>query len=296
MTCSSRSSDGYLLEGAVSNLLIKRGDELITPRTDLGILTGTTQVDLFRWAEGAGYRIGYEMLTPADLESADAAWLVSSGRHVAPIRAVDGVERPIDVRAHRGDERVLARPPGVAGTKRRAPGPSTKGPSVTDEATHDPPAVRSGRLLLASQAVPAKQEARRRTEDSRLRSTSDRSVSVHQAHAFGSHPAQSSAAVTVSGNPQVTLRITDCSSAGELPRPSRERSGRLRGNPSGGSGTILCEGRGEPRPTLRNSVSASATALRLRFLGHLRRVRASSVDTRLLSLRHGARGEVSLDS
>jgi len=91
------SSDGYLLEGAVSNLLIKRGDELITPRTDLGILTGTTQVDLFRWAEGARYRIGYQLLTPADLEAADAAWLVSSGRHVAPIRAVDGVERPIDV-------------------------------------------------------------------------------------------------------------------------------------------------------------------------------------------------------
>jgi 4-amino-4-deoxychorismate lyase len=91
------SSDGYLLEGAVSNLLIKRGNELITPRTDLGILTGTTQVDLFRWAEGAGYRIGYELLKPADLEAAEAAWLVSSGRHVAPIRAVDGVDRPIDV-------------------------------------------------------------------------------------------------------------------------------------------------------------------------------------------------------
>jgi 4-amino-4-deoxychorismate lyase len=90
------SSDGYLLEGAVSNLLIRRGDELVTPRTDQGILTGTTQVDLFRWAESAGFRIGYELLTPADLAGAEAAWLVSSGRHVAPIRAVDGVERPID--------------------------------------------------------------------------------------------------------------------------------------------------------------------------------------------------------
>jgi hypothetical protein len=138
-------------------------------------------------------------------------------------------------------------------------------------------------LLLASQAVPAKQEARRRTEDSRLRSTSDRSLSVHPAHAFGSHPAQSSAAVTVSGNPQVTLRTTDCSSAGELPRPSRERSGRLRGNPIGGSGTILCEGRGEPRPTLRNSVSASATALRLRFSRHLRRSRRAGSAPRAVS-------------
>ena len=90
------SSDGYLLEGAVSNLLLRRGNQLITPRVDLGILAGTTQADLYTWAEAEGFVTGYELLTPADLERADAAWLVSSVRHVAPVRAVDGVERPID--------------------------------------------------------------------------------------------------------------------------------------------------------------------------------------------------------
>jgi 4-amino-4-deoxychorismate lyase len=90
------SSDGYLLEGAVSNLLLRRGNQLITPRVDLGILAGTTQADLYTWAEAEGFVTGYELLKPADLESADAAWLVSSVRYVAPIRAVDGVERPID--------------------------------------------------------------------------------------------------------------------------------------------------------------------------------------------------------
>lgn len=91
------SSDGYLLEGAVSNLLLRRGNQLITPRVDLGILAGTTQADLYTWAESEGFVTGYELLTPADLEAADAAWLVSSVRHVAPVRAVDGVERPIDL-------------------------------------------------------------------------------------------------------------------------------------------------------------------------------------------------------
>lgn len=90
------SSDGYLLEGAVSNLLLRRGNQLVTPRVDLGILSGTTQADLYTWAEAEGFVTGYELLTPADLESADAAWLVSSVRHVTPLRAVDGVERPID--------------------------------------------------------------------------------------------------------------------------------------------------------------------------------------------------------
>ena len=90
------SSDGYLLEGAVSNLVLRRGQTLLTPRTDLGILAGTTQADLFTWAAGRGFATEYALLTVDDLSDADAAWLVSSGRHAAPIRAVDGVERPID--------------------------------------------------------------------------------------------------------------------------------------------------------------------------------------------------------
>jgi len=90
------SSDGYLLEGPTSTLLLRMGDRLVTPRTDLGILAGTTQADLFAWARSAGFSTGYELLTPSELAAADAAWLVSSVRHVAPVRAVDGVERAID--------------------------------------------------------------------------------------------------------------------------------------------------------------------------------------------------------
>src|SRR5690606_15924798 len=90
------SSDGYLLEGPTSSLLLRIGSRLVTPRVDLGILSGTTQADLFTWAETAGYATGYELLTPGDLESADAAWLVSSVRHVAPVRWVDGRYRAVD--------------------------------------------------------------------------------------------------------------------------------------------------------------------------------------------------------
>lgn len=90
------SSDGFLLEGAVSNLVLRTGKRLTTPRTDLGILEGTTQHDIFTWAQGEGYETAYELLTPQDLAAADAAWLVSSVRHAAPIRSVDGVQRDVD--------------------------------------------------------------------------------------------------------------------------------------------------------------------------------------------------------
>ena len=64
------SSDGYLLEGAVSNLVLVSGDRMTTPRTDLGILEGTTQHDIFTWAEQHGFTTSYETLTPEDLAAA----------------------------------------------------------------------------------------------------------------------------------------------------------------------------------------------------------------------------------
>ncbi|MCU1570414.1 MAG: 4-amino-4-deoxychorismate lyase [Naasia sp.] len=90
------SSDGYLLEGSTSNLLLRVGDTLVTPGTDLGILAGTTQGDLFEFARGQGLGTEYALLREEDLASADAAWLVSSVRHAAPIRQVDGVDRAVD--------------------------------------------------------------------------------------------------------------------------------------------------------------------------------------------------------
>jgi 4-amino-4-deoxychorismate lyase len=90
------SSDGYLLEGPTSTLVLRSGRSLRTSRTDLGILAGTTQAELFAWASGEGYTTSYDLLTPDDLATADAAWLVSSVRLAAPVRSVDGVEKPVD--------------------------------------------------------------------------------------------------------------------------------------------------------------------------------------------------------
>lgn len=90
------SSDGFLLEGATSSLVLRFGDRLVTPSTGLGILAGTTQADAFRFARGLGMTTGYEVLPRDALDQADAAWLLSSVRYAAPVRAVDGVERAID--------------------------------------------------------------------------------------------------------------------------------------------------------------------------------------------------------
>lgn len=90
------TSDGLLLEGPTSTLVLRTRMTLRTTRTDLGILAGTTQAELFEWAARNGFETTYEALTPADLAAADAAWLVSSVRLAAPISAVDGIPKPVD--------------------------------------------------------------------------------------------------------------------------------------------------------------------------------------------------------
>jgi 4-amino-4-deoxychorismate lyase len=90
------SSDGYLLEGPTANVVLLRDGRLLTPPLDAGILPGTTQADLFDWAPTRRLEPVYELLRPQDLLDADAAWLVSSVRHAAPIRAVDHAEVPVD--------------------------------------------------------------------------------------------------------------------------------------------------------------------------------------------------------
>jgi len=91
------SSDGYILEGPTSTVVFRRGTSILTPGTGLGILDGTTQANVFRFAESLGFQTGFELITPEQLRSADAAWLVSSVRLAAPVRAIDGETFPVDV-------------------------------------------------------------------------------------------------------------------------------------------------------------------------------------------------------
>lgn len=90
------STDGLLLEGPTSTVVVRRGNRLSTPPVEFGILPGTTQADLFEAAGEWGLTPVVEPLTVAELNDADAAWLVSSSRHAAPIRALDGRPRAVD--------------------------------------------------------------------------------------------------------------------------------------------------------------------------------------------------------
>jgi len=85
-----RSSDGLLLEGATSSLVLLADGLLLTPSAGAGILDGTTVSRVLAIGERNGHAAARRDLPVAALTSAEAAWLVSSTRRAVPIRSVDG--------------------------------------------------------------------------------------------------------------------------------------------------------------------------------------------------------------
>jgi 4-amino-4-deoxychorismate lyase len=90
------SSDGFVLEAPTASLILRVDDRFLTPAPNGGILHGTTQLSLFAHLEPQGVQTAYETIPVGALAEADAAWLVSSVRLAAPIRAIDGRALTLD--------------------------------------------------------------------------------------------------------------------------------------------------------------------------------------------------------
>jgi 4-amino-4-deoxychorismate lyase len=95
------SSDGYVLEGPRSTVVIAVGGEgvgsnvcLLTPPPWYPILRGTTQQALFGVARAKGYDCDYRALRVADLFAAQGIWLVSSMTLAARVHTLDGRALP----------------------------------------------------------------------------------------------------------------------------------------------------------------------------------------------------------
>lgn len=79
-----------LCEGTGSNVFVALGGELVTPPLDSGCLAGVTRALLLEALEAAGSPAAERAVPIAELPDADEAFLVSTTRHVQPIRLIDG--------------------------------------------------------------------------------------------------------------------------------------------------------------------------------------------------------------
>lgn len=102
------SHDGIVLEGPTSNIVIRRGDHLLTPDPTAGLLAGTTQRLLFDHAGRLELRADFADLSLDDVHAADGVWLVSSVRTAVTLRELDGRELNRDEALTREFQRIIA--------------------------------------------------------------------------------------------------------------------------------------------------------------------------------------------
>lgn len=103
------ASDGFVLEGPTSTLLVRRGDEFLTTPVSAGVLPGTAVRTLFEHLDGKdGASVAERLMTVEDVATSDGAWLLSSTRLAAPITHLDDAALPVDAELTAWFEEVLA--------------------------------------------------------------------------------------------------------------------------------------------------------------------------------------------
>jgi branched-chain amino acid aminotransferase len=80
---------GEIVECSQSNFFIVRGGQLLTPPLTAGLLPGITRAFVMELAAELGLPAREERLTPADLGSADEAFITGTTREVTPVVLVD---------------------------------------------------------------------------------------------------------------------------------------------------------------------------------------------------------------
>lgn len=85
-----QNTRGELCEAATSNVVVLLDGELCTPPLDSGCLAGVTRALLLEASAGTSHELTERTMSMHDLDRADELALVSTGRHLQPVRSIDG--------------------------------------------------------------------------------------------------------------------------------------------------------------------------------------------------------------
>ena len=80
---------GELSECAQSNFFLVRNSVVLTPKSEAGLLEGVTRAFLFEVGREIGIEVRDETLWPADLDSAEEAFITSTTRELNPVTRID---------------------------------------------------------------------------------------------------------------------------------------------------------------------------------------------------------------
>lgn len=83
--------EGYVAEGAISNIFLVKDNILCTPELDVGILDGITRRIILRLADELGISLREGKFTPEDIYTAQEVFISSTTREVMPVSVVDEI-------------------------------------------------------------------------------------------------------------------------------------------------------------------------------------------------------------
>ncbi|HVU03516.1 MAG TPA: aminotransferase class IV [Polyangiaceae bacterium] len=81
--------DGHVVEGATSNVFFVKGEGLLTPPEDAGILSGITRQTMLDVAKDLGVRVEQRAPVLAELPTFQEAFITSSIRELLPVVRID---------------------------------------------------------------------------------------------------------------------------------------------------------------------------------------------------------------
>ena len=84
---------GELSECSQSNFFMVRDGVALTPKSEAGLLEGITREFIFEVGDDAGVPVQKATLFPADLPSAEEAFITGSTRELSPVVRID--DRPV---------------------------------------------------------------------------------------------------------------------------------------------------------------------------------------------------------
>ncbi|GAB3250649.1 aminodeoxychorismate lyase [Kineosporia babensis] len=90
------TTDGYLLEGPTSSVVLRFGDTFVTTPPESGILPGTAQIDMLNLLQAEGFATQIRDVKLGELPYADALWMTNSQRLAAPVHTLDGTAVKVD--------------------------------------------------------------------------------------------------------------------------------------------------------------------------------------------------------
>jgi branched-chain amino acid aminotransferase len=81
---------GELSECSQANFFMVRDGVVLTPPSEAGLLEGITRAYLFDVGKDVGINVREQVLYPADLATADEAFITSTTRELSPVTSIDG--------------------------------------------------------------------------------------------------------------------------------------------------------------------------------------------------------------